>query len=115
MLFWAQLLHTLIILWMYACLVLVLYAHATGYAGRWLFVAYASLALEGAAIIPLGFVCPLRGVVDRIAGPSTNDSLIPVQIAEWVMPVGLALVAAAILVVPLRWLHLRRQAGRAGG
>jgi hypothetical protein len=62
------------------------------------------------AVIPLGFLCPLTLYVQETYGPLVNDSLIPPHIAQWIMPVGLCLLAVSFAVVPFRWFYLQRTA-----
>jgi len=85
----------------------MIYAHATGRRGKLLTVAYASVALEGIAVIPFNFRCPLTLYVQENYGPGVSDGFIPLAIAQWVMPVGLALLAVSLLIVPFRWVYLR--------
>ena len=108
LLFTIQLAHTLLILWLYACLCYMIYAHVTSRRGPMLVVAYVSVALEGLAVVPLEFLCPLTSFVRERYGPGVNDSFIPPLVAQWVMPVGITLFALSLIVVPLRWFHLRR-------
>lgn len=103
-----QLLHTFLIVWLYSCLGYMIYAHCTSRRGWPLAIAYISVAAEGIAVVPLQFRCPLTEFVQTTYGPDVNDSFIPVFIAEWVMPVGLTLLALSLAVVPFRWLYLKR-------
>jgi hypothetical protein len=111
LLFAIRLFHTALIAWLYSCLGYMIYAHTTGSRGKLLAVAYASVALEGVAVIPFSFRCPLTLYVQEHYGPDVSDGFIPLEIAQWVMPIGLALLALSLLIVPLRWIYLRR-AGR---
>ena len=111
LLFAIRLGHTALIAWLYGCLGYMIYAHATSRRGALLATAYISVALEGLAVVPLNFLCPLTSYVQERYGTGVNDSFIPPEIAQWVMPVGLALFSLSLLVVPFRWLYLQR-AGR---
>ena len=103
-----QFFHTTLIVWLYGCLSYMVFAHLTSRWGVALGVSYASVALEGLAVVPLGFRCPLTEYVQLRYGPSVNDSFIPPNAAQWVMPVGVFLFAVSLLVVPLRWFYLKR-------
>lgn len=111
LLFAIRLFHTALIVWLYCCLGHMIYAHTTGRRGKLLTVAYASVALEGIAVIPLNFRCPLTLYVQEHYGPGVSDGFIPLTIAQWIMPVGLVLLSLSILIIPLRWIYLRH-AGR---
>ena len=58
-------------------------------------VAYITIAIEAAAIIPFGFVCPFRLIVDHFWSIQTDDILIPAKIARMIMPVGIGLFVAS--------------------
>jgi len=108
LLFAIQLTHTLLVLWLYACLCYMVYAHLTSRRSWILAVSYVSVALEGLAVVPLDVLCPLTLFVQDRYGPSVNDSLIPALLAQWVMPVGLSLFVLSLVAVPVRWLYLKR-------
>ena len=107
-LFGIQLLHTILIAWLYFCLGYMIYAHLTSRWDLMLGVAYVSVALEGIVVLPLSFLCPLTLYVQETYGLSVNDSFIPSHIAQWIMPLGIFLCGVSLAIVPLRWLYLRR-------
>lgn len=92
-----QTLHTAIAIWNIGCLLCMNYCHAAGKWTPFLKVAYISILIEAIAIIPFGFVCPVRLLVDKWYSPETADILIPYHIAVWIMPVGMGLLASSIL------------------
>jgi hypothetical protein len=100
-----QTLHTAIAIWNIGCLLYMNYSHATGRTDKKLLVAYFTIAVESLAIIPFGFVCPLRLLVDRWYSPAVNDTLIPTFISTWIMPVGIFLFITSILAKPVRFLY----------
>lgn len=97
-LFLLQLLHTLVTAWNYAALFYMIYAHAVGKRGFLLTLSYASIAMEGLAILPFRLTCPLRVLVTRLYSAETPDILIPMPWSDWIMPTGMALLLLALLL-----------------
>jgi hypothetical protein len=113
MLLLIQTLHTLIAVWNIGCLLFMNVCHALDRSPPLLKLAYLSIAIEGLAIIPFGFVCPIRLLVDHWYSPQADDILIPRPVAVWIMPVGMALLATAVLILPLRfWWFWRTEKAR---
>ncbi len=118
MLLLIQTVHTLIAVWNLGCLLCINWCHLLGRWTAFLKWAYLSILIEGLAILPFGLVCPIRLLVDRWYSPQTDDILIPRPLAIWIMPVGLLLVATAVLALVVRgWMlwRLERAAQRAAG
>jgi len=116
MLQFIQTIHTLIAVWNIGCLLFINGCHVLGRWNAFLKWAYLSILVEGLAIIPFGFVCPIRLLVDRWYSPDADDILIPRPIAIWIMPVGLLLVVTAVLALVVRvWIlwRLEKSAQRA--
>ncbi|MGH8541615.1 MAG: hypothetical protein ACRETW_14075 [Stenotrophobium sp.] len=88
--------HTFIAVWNIGCLLYMNYCHAAGKCTKLLKIAYISIAAEIVAILPFGFVCPIRLLVDRWYSVSTADILIPMHIAVWIMPAGIFLFATSL-------------------
>jgi hypothetical protein len=87
------------------------YCHATGKWSKLLLIAYVTIAIEAMAIIPFGFVCPLRLLVDRWYSPAVNDILIPPAISVWIMPFGIFLFFTSVVIAAGRYvLFVRRSA-----
>jgi hypothetical protein len=91
MLFTLQIIHTLIAVWNYFCLFTMNACHYKNINPRILKVAYISIAIEILAIVPFGFVCPIRIIVDHFWSIYTDDILIPAKIARLIMPLGIGL------------------------
>lgn len=109
MLYAIQWLHTLIAVWNIGCLLYMNVCHVLGRWSRFLAIAYTSIAIEAIAILPFGFVCPIRLLVDRWYSPATPDILVPYAIAVWIMPVGLLLFATAIAAAVGRFYFATRR------
>ncbi len=97
MLVFIQLLHTLITSWNYACLFYLIYCHLKDRCDTFYWIAMISIALEAIAIVPLGFVCPLRLYVSHHYSPQTPDIFFPDSCAQWIMPTGIALFVIVLL------------------
>jgi len=105
-----QAIHTVIAIWNIGCLLYMNYCHATGRWNKFLFIAYVTIAIEGLCIIPFGFVCPLRLLVDRWYSPDVNDILIPATVSIWIMPFGITLFVTSLLLLVGRRLAARPSA-----
>jgi len=110
-----QTVHTVITAWNFFSLLYIIYAHARSINGFLLRLCYLSILVEAAAIIPFGFTCPLRLIVDHYYSPRHNDILAPVAYVKWIMPAGIVLFFTGQTIRLYKRMRFKASAGKEAG
>jgi len=103
MLFFIQLIHSVIAVFNFGCLFYMIWAHWVGKKGVVLNVCYWAIAIESAAVLLCRFTCPISILVARVWSPSTPSILFPDYLSNWYLEAGAALVVVAIAAKILRY------------
>ena len=100
--------HTLIFLFMSACIVYVLYAGLTRTYDATLIVALAAVIVETAVYLLNGRRCPLTAMAKRYGDQTGNDWIadifLPAWLAPYIPPVCGGLFVAGLLALVINWL-----------
>jgi hypothetical protein len=106
--YWLRLIHTLIAVFMVACIVYILYCGIMGLQNTWLWLAIAALTIEIAVFVMNGQRCPMTTYAEKFATPDPDgfvgDTLLPrwvalnlVKLTTWPLLLGLTLVLLRLL------------------
>ncbi len=98
MLFFIQLLHSIIAVFNFVCLFYMIWAHWTGRKGVFITVCYWALAIESISVLAFKFTCPISILVARLWSPQTPNILFPVYISQYYLEIGTGLLIIAIAV-----------------
>ncbi len=96
--------HTVVYMVMVAAVFVLLYAGATGYAGRWLWVALALLGCETVVFLGNGARCPLTDLAVRY-GAETGyafDSFLPERVTRYTFRFFGSLMGLGLVLLALR-------------
>jgi hypothetical protein len=96
-LFLIQLFHTVITIYIFACLFYIIYCHVKDKSNWLLIIAYITIVMEVISVLSFGLVCPIRVLVDRLYSPKTADILCPGAISRHFIGLGIFLIVIAIL------------------
>ncbi len=101
--FWIQLIHTLVFLFVSACILYVVYGGIVGRLDRRLWAAAGIVLLVGLTYAVNGFECPLATLVHHVAGRrDVADILFPNWFARNIMPVSTGIFVVGLVLVSVR-------------
>jgi hypothetical protein len=107
-LFLIQLAHTVITIYIFACLFYIIYCQIRDKRGSILIVAYVSILIESLFVLTFGMVCPIRILVNRLYSPQTPDILFPTSISRHFIGIGILLIVIAAFT-KLRQINIVRK------
>jgi len=110
--YWIKLAHTLIFLFVSACIVYVVYCGIAGKTSRYLWVSIGVVLSIGVIYAANGFECPLATFVHRLAGRrDVPDIFFPDWFANKIMPVstGIYVIGAGLV---FRNLHRNKKSNK---
>lgn len=100
--------HTLIFLFMSACILYILYAGLTRRYDIWLVLAIGSLVLESAVFALNRFRCPLTALARQYGDATGNDFIADIFLPPWaarlIPPVCGGLFVVSLVVLAVVWL-----------
>lgn len=106
-----QIIHTLTGIFLYGCLLFIIYAGWSRKRTKVLNYAFGFIVADGIVVTANGFICPFRTLVDRLTGDSSIPTMfVPSWMYGWLIELGaILLVIGLVLNLTLKKRYSNRQ------